>query len=391
MTVKDKLQDAKMLLQNERRIWFFGIFILVCIVVFMMTEDPKSKRRVGKAPEATDQTPMVMTDAYKDLIYSMQQDLKQLRSESQTQGQGVDRIKTDLDKNKQDSVRIFEQLLNEYDSLNDKVDTLGDKMKSKDSTTPAFQDDGRTNESGPGDLQPLLFTENNIPAPPKPPKHRKFTFISPGDAAPVVLLSGVNAPVDGTPYPVVFKLNGTIEGPDGSSLDLGEARVISAAQGSEVDGRVLFRLTNISVRHKNGRRSVVEVDGWVVGEDGIRGMKGKLIDKLPETLLAIGAATTASAAATNAFGGNSKTYSTSSDVNSSGVNVNSEGMENAIGKGFNKSTQKLVDVIIDRHEKLIPVVEVLSGREAVAVFSQPVEISPCEDDCENEDSYGSVD
>ena len=263
-------------------------------------------------------------------------------------------------------------------------------MKRTDTNAPAFPDDGRTNESGPGELEPLVFQENNVPPPPKKPKHSKFTFISPGDAVPVVLLSGVNAPVDGTPYPVVFKLNGSIEGPDGSSLDLGEARLISAAQGSEVDGRVLFRLTNLSITHKDRRRSVTEVDGWVVGEDGIRGMKGKLIDKLPETLVALAPAGTLGALGQNQLS-NAKNDETTNNNNTGGLTITTQGAEDAIATGINKSVQRLSDVIIQRHEKLIPVVEVLSGREAVAVFSQPVEVSPCEDDCSNEANYASLD
>lgn len=389
MTIKDKMQDAKLLLQNERRIWFFGAFILVCILVFMMTNNAPRKPR-AKAPEASDQAPMAITDAYKDLLYSIQQELKELQARSQTQGQGVDRLKTDLDKNKQDAARIFEQIINETESLNEKIEGISDKMKRTDSNAPAFPDDGRTNESGPGELEPMVFQENNVPPPPKKPKHSKFTFISPGDAVPVLLLSGVNAPVDGTPYPVVFKLNGSIEGPDGSSLDLGEARLISAAQGSEVDGRVLFRLTNLSITHKDRRRSVTEVDGWVVGEDGIRGMKGKLIDKLPETLLALATAGTLGAFGSKELGknGSNQTYN---DNNGNGISITSQGTEDAIATGLNKAVQRLSDVIIQRHEKLIPVVEVLSGREAVAVFSQPVEVSPCEEDCATEDTYASLD
>ena len=100
----------------------------------------------------------------------------------------------------------------------------------------------------------------------------------------VKLLAGVNAPTDGTPYPVVLKLLGNVMGPDGNTIPLGEARLIAAAQGSLTDSRVLFRLTRLSIRLPNGRRKEFAIDGWVVGEDGIRGMSGVLIDPIGKAI-----------------------------------------------------------------------------------------------------------
>lgn len=386
MNLKDRIQDAKLLFKNERRIWFILGFLGLCAAVFMMTNEPANKRPKAKKTAVTE-SKLDMNDAYKDLIQSLQQDVKDLRAQTAKQNQGFERIKTDLDNSKRDITGYFGELINKYDTLDKNVDALEEKIRNKTQQPSAFPEETQGDKSA-GELEPVFLQENNVPEPPAPPKHSKLTFISPGDAVPVMLLSGVNAPVDGTPYPVVFKLNGSIDGPDGSALDLGEARLISAAQGSEVDGRVLFRLTNLSIRHKDGRRSVVAVDGWIVGEDGIRGMKGTLIDKLGETILAIAVAGTASAFAQKALGDADEGATVQ---NSPGIDITNIEAQDALGTGLNQATQRLVDVIIDRHEKLIPVVEVLSGREAVAVFSQPVEISPCENDCDGEDVFGSMD
>lgn len=395
MGLKEKVEDLKLLIKNERKIWFIGGFLLLCMLIVLATPGGNSKPRKPKEnkPAAPEASGVDMSEMYKDLLLSMQQDMKEIQTKTDKHSQSITRFSGDLEKNKQDTAKIFEGILKENETLSTKVEELDEKLKSKDVTPVAMRDESKPDAS-PGDLTPFVIEENNIPEPPKPPKRPKFTFISPGDAVPVMLLSGVNAPVDGTPYPVVFKLNGQIEGPDGSALDLGEARILSAAQGSEVDGRVLFRLTSISLRQKDGRRSVVDVDGWVVGEDGIRGMKGRLIDKLPETILAIATAGTLSAGAKtmlrNKNGNNNVTFN-NTRPQESGINVNSVAMEDSLGKGLNDATQKLVDVIIERHEKLIPVVEVLAGREAVAVFSQPVEVSICEENCDAESAYSSLD
>ena len=47
-----------------------------------------------------------------------------------------------------------------------------------------------------------LGTVEEIAAPPAPPMKPKLAALMPGDSVRVKLLAGVNAPTDGTPYPV---------------------------------------------------------------------------------------------------------------------------------------------------------------------------------------------
>jgi hypothetical protein len=58
-------------------------------------------------------------------------------------------------------------------------------------------------------------------APPAQPERQKQAFIGAGDSVRIKLLAGVNAPTDGTPYPVVFSLADDVVGPDGSTLPPG--------------------------------------------------------------------------------------------------------------------------------------------------------------------------
>ena len=79
-------------------------------------------------------------------------------------------------------------------------------------------------------------------------------------------------------------------GPDGNAVPLGEARIIAAAQGSLTDSRVLFRLTRLSIRLPSGKRKEFPIDGWIVGEDGIRGLEGVLIDPIGKAIVGAGMA-----------------------------------------------------------------------------------------------------
>jgi conjugal transfer pilus assembly protein TraB len=208
-------------------------------------------------------------------------------------------------------------------------------------------------------------------APPPPPAPAKIAYIGAGDSVRVKLLAGVNAPTDGTPYPVVFSLDGNVSGPDGSALPLGEARLVAAAQGSLTDARALFRLTDLSVRLPNGRRKVYKVDGWVVGEDGVRGMQGILIDPIGK---AIGGGMIS-----GAFQGYGRAVRDSqiqirNDNRGSTEIVNGDLGKFALGAAVSGGSNEWSSIIKDRLSQMVPQVQVLSGREATAIFSKSISV-----------------
>jgi hypothetical protein len=216
----------------------------------------------------------------------------------------------------------------------------------------------------------------------------------PGDSVRVKLLAGVNAPTDGTPYPVVLKLIGDVIGPDGNSVPLGEARVIAAAQGSLTDSRVLFRLTRLSIRLPNGRRKEFGIDGWVVGEDGIRGMEGVLIDPIGKAIAGAGMA--------GGLAGLGQGLAAANTVNRFGVGNTPDTSfvqdgkmgEYAAGMALSSAAKEWNSIIRERLAQLVPVVQVLSNREATAVFSQSLTVPDLLEQLDEEDPsvvYTSLD
>jgi hypothetical protein len=120
----------------------------------------------------------------------------------------------------------------------------------------------------------------------------------------------------------------------------------------------------------------VKVDGWVVGEDGIRGMRGRLIDKLGRLIAA-----TAGVSFMGALGDRIDEKEGAIIIdNSDGVTLDNNDFEASTASAFTDASDRLGQVLIERYEKLIPVVEVLSGREVVAVFSSPVEVTIHDDE-----------
>jgi hypothetical protein len=244
----------------------------------------------------------------------------------------------------------------------------------------------------PEELEGLGVVEE-VAAPPAPPIKPKLAALMPGDSVRVKLLAGVNAPTDGTPYPVVLKLISNVMGPDGNAVPLGEARIIAAAQGSLTDSRVLFRLTRLSIRLPSGKRKEFPIDGWIVGEDGIRGLEGILIDPIGKAIVGAGMAGGLAGLGQGIAAANvqNRVYPNGGQVTT--VDQGDVG-KYAAGVALSSTATEWQAIIKDRLSQLVPVVQVLSGREATAVFSQSIAIPELLEQLDEEDPsvvYASLD
>ncbi|MBL7663143.1 TraB/VirB10 family protein [bacterium] len=392
--MKQKIEDLKLLLQNDKRLWVaFGIIALMIIfTLFSNNSSLRMPRPSTVANNTGGNQGADSNEAYRDLTMAFRQDIETLSKQSQQNTEVMNKLSNDLADHKARATGVFESLTNKLEEVSREMTKVQERSASiPDTSGSGNGGSGEAALGGEADsLEAIGFQKATVPPPPAPDKPLRMSVISPGDVVPVKLLTGVNAPVDGTPYPVVFKLDGPITGPDGSSLDIGEARLIAAAQGSEADSRALFRFTNLSLRHKDGRRSNVKVDGWVVGEDGVRGMSGELIDKLGRLIAATAGVSFAAALGERVENAGKKTiiqpfgYGYAYEQTYSG-----KALDFAGASAVTDAANRLGQILLDRYEKLIPVVEILPGRQVVAVFSSSTEIEMIDDDSEGEGIYAA--
>lgn len=404
MGIKDRIEEWKLLVKNDRRIMAIGGLSVVVIVLFAFTqlkgnEPPQEafmtqtrRQELAAQQEASEQS-LGETEAYNDLIKAFQQDIQTLKTAAENSAKREERDRREFEDHRRRAKGIFETVVNKIEELTRAVEDLETAQSGGPGVLPGVagsytgangeQIDGTISGGEVDSLSGFGFDEATVPPPPQEPKPVRVAVISPGDSVPITLLTGVNAPVDGTPYPVVFRLDGPITGPDGSTLDLGEARLIGAAQGSETDGRVIFRLTDLAIRHPDGRRSVVQVDGWIVGEDGVRGMKGKLIDKLGR-LIAATAGYSFIAALGERIDNSASAVTVSGGEN---VTVKGDDISVAGASALTDASNRLGQILLDRYEKLVPVVEVLSGRTVAAVFSRTAEVTIVDENLDGEGLY----
>lgn len=305
------------------------------------------------------------SEVYKDLLDRFSSDIERLSEVTQKTQQELEAQKQLLAEHQERTKEIFTKLV--------------EKMAEKENAKQQMQV-GSDNAQAPtvnsiqrlemdrfmyNDTQPLPVVSQ--------PQPRRSAIINAGDAVRVELLSGVNAPVDGSPYPVVFKVVGDVVGPNSTSIPVGEARVLAAAQGSLIDQRVLFRLTSMTLSLPDGSRKEVKVDGWVVGEDGIRGFPGILIDPLSEQILGAGISEGVKGMG-QGIEASRKTVRVDQFLGMTFESFNGSPLELGAAKALQGVASVYSDAIKQRASLLIPVVQVYSGRQGTAVFSKSVEL-----------------
>jgi hypothetical protein len=393
------LKDFGLKLRSERKTQVItGMVALALVWLFFGQAAPKQRKPKAQQPVQVGANDP--NERWTDLVERFNGQLNQLTQQSNAMRADIDSQRKAMQDYEATTAEIFKKILERLAEVQTPT-----TAQSPVSATPKDLNQitaGDLVAANPDELESLGGGVEQVAASlPMPPQKPKLVAIMPGDSVRVKLLAGVNAPTDGTPYPVVLKLVGDVTGPDGNSVPLGEARVIAAAQGSLTDARVLFRLTRLSLRLPNGRRKEFAIDGWVVGEDGIRGMEGVLIDPIGKAIGGAAMAGGLSGLGQGYAAANSMQYLYSNNNNgvpgSGGSSVyvdKSKIPEYAGGIALSSAAQEWQNIIRDRVSQMVPVVQVLSGREATAVFSQSLAIPDLLEQLDQEDPsvvYTSMD
>ncbi len=379
--MKQFLRDLPLRLKSDRKTQIIAVVVVGSLMYLALA--PQAPRRMAKPkqkPEAV-ASHNDPNERWTDLIERFNGQLNQLTTQSAALREDLDTQKKAMQEYEATTAEIFKKILERLAEVQNnsggQAAPAGNPQSIGEMTAPDLVG------AQPDELEGL-GSPDVAAAPPALPVKPKLAALMPGDSVRVKLLAGVNAPTDGTPYPVVLKLVGDVMGPDGNSVPLGEARIIAAAQGSLTDARVLFRLTRLSLRLPNGKRKEFPIDGWIVGEDGIRGMEGVLIDPIGKAIVGAGMAGGLAGLGQGIAAANvqNRVYAngnTQSSVNSNDIPAYAGGV------ALSSAATEWQQIIRDRLSQLVPVVQVLSGREATAVFSQSLAIPELLEQLDDED------
>jgi conjugal transfer pilus assembly protein TraB len=197
-----------------------------------------------------------------------------------------------------------------------------------------------------------------------------------GSFMPGILLSGLDAPTGGqaqsNPHPVLIRVKDMAVLPNRFREDVKECFIVGAGYGDISSERAYIRTETLSCVLKNEKVMDIKVKGFIAGEDGKNGMRGRLVSKEGQMIAKALLAGFASGIG-SAFQANSMTQSISPLGTTQTVNASMVGQA-AVAGGVTSAANLIANHYIKMAEQTFPIIEVDAGRQIDVVITQGFEI-----------------
>ena len=207
----------------------------------------------------------------------------------------------------------------------------------------------------------LKTTDNTIPA---------------GAFAQAVLVGGVDASTSiqasSDPRPVLLRITNEGTLPRHFKSDLCGCHALAACYGDISSERVYMRLEKITcTERKTGELIEMAVQGYIAGEDGRAGLRGRVVDRAGESMrnAAIGGFLSGMGSFLSQAN-NPVTFSPLSGLAQTNPLTNGELLKHGASKGVSGALERYADFYIKRAEQMQPVIQVQAGRLVDIVFTQ---------------------
>lgn len=201
-------------------------------------------------------------------------------------------------------------------------------------------------------------------------------FIPAGSFSTAIMLAGVDAPTGGlaqtNPSPVLFRLKEDARLPNFWRSEIQDCHVIGEAVGNMSSERAEIRLNKMSCVLSTGEVIEKKVKGWVTGEDGKAGVRGKVISKQGRLI--------AMSAFAGIFGGIGESVSQQNQiVQSTALGTVTtidpkQALESGLATGFADSMQSIQQYYMERANETYPVIEVSAKRVVELVLSEGIDL-----------------
>lgn len=203
--------------------------------------------------------------------------------------------------------------------------------------------------------------------------------LSAGTFFEAVLLNGMDAPTSATtqknPVPTTLRIKTEAMLPNKYRVDIKECFVLASGYGSLSSERAILRTETISCVRNDGKIIESKVEGYIVGEDGRAGMRGRLVSKqgqmIAKTLVAGGLSgiaqglTPQSVPQLNLNPGNTVSTQT---ADASSI------LQTGVAKGFSTSANEVAKFYMEMAREMTPVVEVDAGRKVTIMLVKGFEL-----------------
>ena len=207
-----------------------------------------------------------------------------------------------------------------------------------------------------------------------------LNWIPSGSFVPGVLLSGLDAPTataaSRNPHPVLIHLAEPSRLPGLRRMDIARCHVTGAGYGQLASERAYVRLERIACVLRSGDAIDTRIKGYVAGEDGKTGIRGRLVSKQGK-MLSRGIL----AGFASGFGGAVESSNSTSGVVAGGTfTVSSRSSEDliktGIGGGAGEAGRLLAEYYLKLAEEVFPVIEIDAGRRVDVIITEGTELVP---------------
>jgi hypothetical protein len=182
--------------------------------------------------------------------------------------------------------------------------------------------------------------------------------------------TGGNANSD--PTPVLIRLTNLAQLPNFFKVSVKNCMVGGNGYGDLSTERVKIRLTNLSCVLINGNTIDVPVKGYIAGEDGKAGVRGKVVTHQGTVL-----AKAALAGFLQGLGTTAQNFSQTQQISPIGTTMTinpNQAIGNAAGSGAANAFGNLSTYYVNMLNQITPAIEVSSGRNITVIFTEGISL-----------------
>ncbi len=229
-----------------------------------------------------------------------------------------------------------------------------------------------------GTTPPQAVTLNS-----KPEDKPKLLRLPAGSLLSGQLITGLDVPTGQgarrEPYPVLIRIKASAILPNRYRTNVRECFVLASGYGDLSSERAYLRSETLSCIFKhNSKEQVIErpLEGYIAGEDGKAGLRGRLVSKQGQVM--------AKAAMAGFLSGVSEAFdikpvpvlsvvpNKNGEIQSpfqSGLK-GSEALQSSLIKGSNKALEKLADFYLQLADQMVPVIEISAERKVDLILTR---------------------
>lgn len=210
---------------------------------------------------------------------------------------------------------------------------------------------------------------------------KPIPYLTSGSEFEGVLINGMDAPTSSVteknPVPALVRIKTDAILPNRNELEIKECFAIVSGFGVMATERAQLRTETLSCIKESGAVVEAKIDGYVVGEDGKVGLRGRLVSKQGSLLAKSLFAGFLSGFASNMVPSPVPQMNIAPGLSQQYQTPNLGAATQAgVSKGISDSTKMLSQFYLDMAKEMFPVVEIDAGRRVTIILVRGVELLP---------------